>query len=96
MIQIDMPMPERCKGCRFTDFISYKAALCCIPLRRPIATYERIGDTGREYELIYLDGADEKRHDDCPLKEVSEGCKDMYVAWLEHELAKALCKTERE
>lgn len=47
--------------------------------------------TGRRFARAY-----DQRQDDCPLKEVSEGCKDMYVAWLEHELAKALRKTARE
>lgn len=69
MILIDMPMPKRCKGCPFTDWAIYRNISCTI-LHETIAKYERIGNTGREYELVYLDGTDEKRRLDCPLREV--------------------------
>ena len=59
-----------------------------------------IHDGGAEYccltdvpEYIYRYG---ERPAECPLREVSESDKDKYVARLEHELAKALCKTARE
>lgn len=72
MIQIDMPMPKSCKGCPFTDWAIYRKALSCTISHRPIAKYERIGNTGREYELVYLYETDEKRRLDCPLGEVEE------------------------
>lgn len=76
MIQIDMPMPESCEWC-------------------PCAYhYWNVVRNGRVQDFCQLiDGDDDciegytyNRREDCPLREVKEGQKDKYVAWLEEQV----------
>lgn len=72
MIQIDMPMPESCLECP----LKYEATeggseYCCL-------LDQRVGETYRyptHRETWMKEGLDERRLQDCPLREVEEWTK---------------------